>query len=217
MATRRRPADIGIERGRNLLAGLTREETIARRDRGLSLADVGSAVGLSASMASRIERGQVPDVGVIRLAAMLSVVGLDLSARAYPGGSPMRDVGHADLLGRFRSGLHPSLRWSIEVPLPRLGDPRAWDGFVRAPDWRYGAEAETHPTDGQALARRLELKVRDGGVDGVILILPATRHTRAFLAAAGELLAPVFPIRGTRALELLRAGVDPGGNSIVVV
>jgi hypothetical protein len=93
----------------------------------------------------------------------------------------------------------------------------AWDGLVRGVDWAYGAEAETHPTDGQALARRLELKKRDGAVDGVILILPATRHARLFLAAAGELLAPAFPVPGRRAIELLRAGVDPGGNSIVIV
>jgi hypothetical protein len=217
MTTRRRPADVGIERGRRVVADLVREETTARRDRGLSLVDVGRAVGFSAAMGSRIERGLVPDVGLIRLSAMLSVVGLDLSARAYPGGSPLRDAGHAALLGRFRACLHPSLRWSVEVPLPRPGDHRAWDGFVRATDWRYGAEAETHPTDGQALARRLELKVRDGDVDGVILILPATRHARLFLAAAGDLLAPVFPVPGRRAMELLRAGVDPGGNAIVII
>jgi transcriptional regulator with XRE-family HTH domain len=199
------------------VADLVREETTARRDRGLSLVDVGRAVGFSAATGSRIERGLVPDVGLIRLSAMLSVVGLDLSARAYPGGSPLRDAGHAALLGRFRACLHPSLRWGVEVPLPRPGDQRAWDGFVRAADWRYGAEAETHPTDGQALARRLELKVRDGDVDSVILILPATRHARLFLAAAGDLLAPVFPVPGRRAMELLRAGVDPGGNAIVII
>jgi hypothetical protein len=217
MATRRRPADVGIERGRRLLADLIGEETLARRDRGLSLTDIGGALGFSAAVGSRTERGLVPDVGLIRLSAMLSVVGLELSARAYPGGSPMRDAGHAALLRRFRAYLHQSLRWSIEVSLPRPGDQRAWDGFVRGADWMYGAEAETHPTDGQALARRLELKVRDGGVDGVILILPATRHARAFLAAAGDLLAPSFPVPGRRAIELLRAGVDPGGNSIVIV
>ena len=200
-----------------MVGDLVREETTARRDRGLSLVDVGRAVGFSAAMGSRIERGLVPDVGLIRLSAMLSVVGLDLSARAYPGGSPLRDAGHAALLGRFRACLHSSLRWSVEVPLPRPGDQRAWDGFVRAADWRYGVEAETHPTDGQALARRLELKVRDGDVDGVILILPATRHARLFLAATIDLLSPVFPVPGRRALELLRAGVDPGGNAIVII
>lgn len=61
------------------------------------------------------------------------------------------------------------------------------------------------------------MKVRDGAVDGLILVLPPTRHGRAFLAAAGDLLTPLFPVSGGRALELLAAGVDPGGSAIVVV
>jgi transcriptional regulator with XRE-family HTH domain len=199
MAIRRKPADIGVERGRAVLASLVRDETLARRDRGLSLADVGSSIGLSAAMGSRIERGLVPDVGIVRMASMLSVVGLELSARAYPGGSPMRDAGHAALLARFRARLHPSLGWGVEVPLPRPGDRRAWDALVRGLDWRVGIEAETHPTDGQALARRFELKVRDGGVDGVILLVPPTRHVKLFLAAASDLLRPIFPVPGQRA------------------
>jgi transcriptional regulator with XRE-family HTH domain len=217
VATRRRPADIGAERGRTLLAQLVREETAARRDRGLALADVAGAIGVSGSTASRIEAGRSADLGLIRLSSMLAVVGLDLSARAYPGGSPLRDAGHVALLARFRSCLHRSLVWSTETPLPHPGDLRAWDGLVRGPGWRYGAEAETHPTDGQGIARRLQLKARDGDVDGVILVLPSTRHTRSFLAAAGDLLAPAFPVPGPRALELLRAGVDPGGSAIVVL
>jgi transcriptional regulator with XRE-family HTH domain len=217
VATRRRPADIGAERGRTLLAQLLREETAARRDRGLALADVAGAIGVSGSTASRIEAGRSADLGLIRLSSMLAVVGLDLSARAYPGGSPLRDAGHVALLARFRSCLHRSLVWSTETPFPHPGDLRAWDGLVRGPGWRYGAEAETHPTDGQGLARRLQLKARDGDVDGVILVLPSTRHTRSFLAAAGDLLAPAFPVPGPRALELLRAGVDPGGSAIVVL
>ena len=166
---------------------------------------------------SRTEAGRTEDVGIVRMASMLAVVGLELGAKAYPGGSPIRDAGHLDLLGRFRACLHPSLQWDTEVPLPRIGDLRGWDGFVRGRAWRYGVEAETHPTDGQALARRLQLKVRDGDVDGVILVLPSTRHTRAFLAAAGALLQPMFPVPGTRALELLRAGIDPGGSALIVL
>ena len=217
MAIRRKPADIGIERGRAVLNSLVREETLARRDRGLSLAEVGSAIGLSAAMGSRIERGLVRDVGVVRMSSMLAVVGLDLSARAFPGGPPLRDAGHAALLARLHGRLHPSLRWSVEVPLPHPGDPRAWDALVRGADWRYGIEAETHPTDGQALARRLELKARDGGVDGVILLVPPSRHARAFLAAASDMLGSMFPVPGRRALELLAAGVNPGGNAILVL
>jgi transcriptional regulator with XRE-family HTH domain len=217
MAIRRKPADIGIERGRLLLTNLTREETLARRDRGLSLAAVSGAVGLSPSMGSRIERARVPDVGIVRLSAMLAVVGLELSARAFPGGAPLRDIGHASLLGRFRACLHPSLRWGIEVPVPRPGDQRAWDAVVRGDGWTYGVEAEMHPTDAQGLARRIELKVRDSGIDGVLLVIPPTRHGRAFVAAAGDILGVAFPVPGRRTVELLRAGVDPGGNAIVII
>jgi hypothetical protein len=74
-----------------------------------------------------------------------------------------------------------------------------------------------HPTDAQALVRRLELKVRDSGVSGVFLVLPRTRHTRSFLGAAADLLVSPFPVPGARAMELLAAGVDPGGSAIIVL
>ncbi|MEX1173172.1 MAG: helix-turn-helix transcriptional regulator [Chloroflexota bacterium] len=217
MTTRQRTVDAGIQRGRRHLIDVGREAHAARRDRGLSLDDVGRALTVSGSTISRIERAALPDVGIVRAAAVLAVVGLDLSVRTYPGGSPLRDAGHGRLLVDFRGELHRSLGWGLEVPFPGRGDQRAWDAVVRGPAWRYGVEAETHPSDGQALARRLAIKLRDGEVDGVLLLLRGTRHTRAFLAAAGDLLAPSFPVPGRRALELLRAGVDPGGNAIIVL
>jgi transcriptional regulator with XRE-family HTH domain len=217
MATKQRPAEVGAARGRSILTNLVSEARTARLDRGLSLADVGRAVRLSQPAMTRFEHGLVEDVGIIRMSQILAVVGLELSARAYPGGHPLRDGGHARLLARFRATLHPSLGWATEVPLPAAGDLRAWDGMIRAPGWRYGTEAETHPTDAQALARRIELKQRDGHVDGVLLVLPDTRHVRLFLAAAADVLMPAFPVPGRRALELLAAGIDPGGSSVVVL
>jgi hypothetical protein len=89
--------------------------------------------------------------------------------------------------------------------------------MVRGPGWRYGTEAETHPTDAQALGRRTELKLRDGHVDGMLLVLPDTRYVRLFLTAAVDVLTPSFPVPGRRAIELLRAGIDPGGNSVIVL
>ena len=88
--------------------------------------------------------------------------------------------------------------------------------MVSGPDCRYGVEAETAPKDSQALARRVQLKMRDGAVDGVILLLPRTRRTREFVEASAGTLGPLFPIAGARALELVRAGVDPGGSAIVM-
>src|SRR5687767_7545326 len=111
----------------------------------------------------------------------MASVGLRLHARAYPDAAPIRDIAHARLLQRFRMGLHRSLRWATEVPLPIRGDLRAWDGLVMGPAWRVGVEAETRPRDAQALKRRVLLKARDGEVDAVVLLLLDSRHNRQLL------------------------------------
>lgn len=208
---------MGADRSRRIVAELTTELRRARVDRGLSQAEVGRAVGLDGSQVCRIERGLSPDVSIAVICRLLAVVSLELSARAYPAGEPIRDGAHVALLGRFRARLHRSLRWRTEVPIPIPGDLRAWDGQVSGADWRIGVEAETRPTDLQALQRRLALKVRDGGVDGLILLLTNTRHNRDFLRAHGGELDERFPVPGRRALELLGAGLLPGGNAIVLL
>ena len=178
---------------------------------------VAAAVGVAPATIWRFENGRTPRVSILLVARILAVVGLDLSIRAFPGPDVLRDGAHVALLARFRRRLHPSLRWSSEVPLPNAGDRRRWDGVVRGPGRRYGTEAETGPQDAQALAGRLELKRRDGGVDGILLVLSDTRRVRIFLAAAEGLLGSHFPVPGRVALERLAAGQDPGGSSIIVV
>jgi transcriptional regulator with XRE-family HTH domain len=193
------------------------ETRSTRLDRGLSLAEAGKAMGRSGSWVSRAERGLSTTVTVVELARFCAVLGLDLSLRTYPGGAPVRDAAHIALLASFRAHLHASLGWAAEVPLPGAGDSRAWDGLVRGSGWRYGVEAETKPRDVQAVVRRLLLKVRDGAVDGVFLVLPDTRHVRAFLQEFTAVAGASFPVTGRRARELLRAGVDPGGNAVIVL
>ncbi len=217
MATKARQVDIGTARGIDLIARAGREIRQARMDRGLSLQVVGDAAVLSVSHLSRIERGLVPRISVRDLARLHSVVGLELSLKSYPAGQPIRDMAHLELLGDFRGRLHASLRWAIEAPLPIPGDRRSWDALVRGDGWRYGVEAETAPRDSQALVRRLQLKQRDGEVNGVILLVRRTVQTRRFVSEAGDLLRSVFPIDGVRAQELLRAGVDPGGSAMIVL
>jgi hypothetical protein len=151
------------------------------------------------------------------LAKLHAIVGLELSVRSYTGGQPIRDVAHVALLVDFRARLHRSLRWTVEVPLPGPTDRRAWDALIVGDGFRYGIEAETAPRDAQSLARRLNLKARDGQVDGVIVVLRMTLQTRRFLAEAGESLRSTYPVLGARALELLGVGVDPGGGAIVVL
>ncbi len=217
VATHEKPADRGARRAAITLATLGTEYRTARRDRGLSLRDVGAALNISHVAAGRVERGLVPGVSLRMLARYAEVVGLELSVRAYAGGAPVRDSAHVALLAAFRAQLSPRLSWATEVPFPSTGDARAWDALIRGDGWLYGAEAETAPRDVQALGRRMSTKLRDGNVDGLLLLLPSTRRTREFLGAGEEHLAPLFPIPGGRALALLRAGLDPGGSAIIVI
>ena len=200
-----------------VLGRVGRELREARVDRGLTLASIGDATGISIAELSRVERGLAPRVPLAVLTRCAAAVGLDLVVRLYPGGPPIRDIAHVQLLADFRARMHRTLRWATEVPLPIPGDKRAWDATVRGPDWTYGIEAETAPRDAQALNRRVQLKTRDGQMDGVILVMRDSRRTAAFLREAADELMPNFPVAGRRALELLGAGVDPRGSSIVIV
>jgi transcriptional regulator with XRE-family HTH domain len=217
VASRERPADRGVRVAGQSVARVGADIRLARRNAGLSLAVVGRAARLSNAHISRLERGLVPSVSVLALGRVAAVVGLDLSIKTYPGGDPIRDAAQIHEIAAFGVLLHPMLRWATEVPLPATGDARAWDGLVAGPGWRHGVEVETQPRDAKALVRRLRLKERDGQVDGVILVLPATRLTRAFVRAAAPELRGAFPISGPLALERLRAGVDPGGSAVVVL
>ena len=217
MGSRERPVDVGSRRGRELTATVLRELRLARVDRNLSGAVLAAELGISGAQYSRIERGLVRGLSIEQASALLAAVGLDLSIRVYPAGQPLRDAAHAALLDRLRSELHRSLGVLAEVPLPTPGDQRAWDLVVVGQSWRHGFEAETRPRDLQSLERRLALKVRDGGVDGASLLLLDSRHNREFVRTHGVSLKERFPVPGARALELLRAGVDPGAGSVILL
>jgi transcriptional regulator with XRE-family HTH domain len=217
VAARERPVDRGGRLGSAALRVVGDELRLARIEHGLSLSVVAAAVGISAAEISRIERGRSPMTPFITLARLAGSVGLDLVAKVYPGGPSVRDVSQITVLADFGRLLDASLRWDLEVPLPIAGDQRAWDGMVRGTDWRFGVEAETGPRDGQALVRRLQLKLRDGAVDGVILLLRDTRTTRLFLDAAGPELRTLLPRSTREILGALRRGAQPPGNGVVIV
>lgn len=221
MASRQRQAELGAARGRTIVADITRDARAARMAHGLRQTDVARALRISRSRYSRIERGLAPGLSIQMASRMLAVLGLELSARSYPVGEPIRDSAHAALLGRFRTRLHPMLRWQTEVPLPLPGDRRAWDAVIsgdgEAQSWRIGVEAETRPRDLQALERRLAVKARDGDMDGVLLLLANTRHNRQVARAHEVEWRGRFPLSSVRALELLAAGVRPTGDALVLL
>ena len=186
-------------------------------DRGLSAREAAAALGWSHTKVLRIERARSPRVAARDLHSLAAAVGLDVSMRTFPGAGPVRDAAHVRLLARFRACLPATLRWATEVPLPMPGDQRAWDALISGNGWRFGIEAETGPRDAQALVRRLNLKARDGGVQGVVLVLPDTRRTRAFLREAAAELRPALPCESRPILGRLAAGLPPAGNGIVVI
>lgn len=217
MGSRERAVDIGAARAREILARLMAEARAARLGAGLGQDDVAAALGLSRSQYSRMERGLSPDVSIDRAARLFAVLGQELSVRAFPAGDPIRDIAHAALLERLHARCHRSFRWQTEVPLPIPGDLRAWDATAGCPTCRIGVEAETRLRDIQALDRRLAIKERDGAMDRLVLVVLDSRSNRQVIRAHGDILAGRFPVPGLRALELLGAGADPGGNALVLL
>lgn len=201
------------ERAKRTLAEIGRDLRAARRARGLSQAVVAAAAGLTQPQVSLIERGRYPGVTIDALTRLATVLGLDLSARLFPAGEPIRDAAHAALLERFRKVVGERWRWAAEVPLPIPGDRRAWDRVLQG-DVGIGVEAETKPTDLQELQRRLALKKRDGGVDRLILILPNSEWSRRLLRLND--LESTFPVPGKVALRALQEGRDPGGDAAIL-
>lgn len=228
MPVRQSKLAVGHLRGRRIVATLCRELDDARLASGLSYADLGAAVGTSGQQASRICRGQSPNVSFVRMAGLLAAVGLELSSRAYPGGLPVRDVAHLALLNRFRARISASIDWQGEAPVveDRPGDPgvlgtlpdrRAWDVRIAGPGWRIGVEAETRLGDIQALERRIGLKQRDGNVGLVLLVVNDTAHNRRVLSDPGVRLRAKFPGSVRQALRLLASGQPPRSSTIVVL
>jgi hypothetical protein len=170
---------------------------------------------MSRSTVARVLNGQ-RRASVLELAEIGAAVGRDVRLHAYVAGDAIRDAGQQRLLDRFRARLHPRLIVRTEVPLPIEGDRRAWDAVVRGTGWTRPVEAETVVDDIQALERRLALKVRDGGVDGLLLVIADTRPNRLALSMAGGAFAG-FDRNARRVLAALAGGHDPGGSSLLVL
>lgn len=189
----------------------------ARINAGLTQREVGANVRRSRSEISRIERGHVPGVSLATIVAIANVVGLKVSLRAFPGNDPVRDAPQLAVLRRFRTKVHASIRHRTEVPLGLPGDRRAWDEVMVGEGWTMPVEAESRIGDTQALRRTLALKMRDGGVGAILLVVNDTAHNRRVIAAAAADFAEAFPVSARRALAALRRGQRPPGSAIVFV
>lgn len=218
MATRQRASDKGTLRANAALIDLGRELRNQRLDHGLSQLSVARAAKTSRSQVSRIELGLAPNASLREMCVICSVLGLDLSVKAYPAGPPIRDRAHRALIERFRLRVHPSAAWRFEVPLPGTGDRRAWDCQLSLGTQLVAVEAETRPRDIQGLQRRLALKRRDDpNVDHVIVLLGDTRYNRELMREHAEALRADFPGRAHEILASLKGGVPVQESGVLLL
>ncbi len=138
--------------------------------------------------------------------------------KAYPSGEPIRDAAQLALLARVEMLLHAPLRMRREVPLPIVGDRRAWDGRVGDGTASASIEGESRIHDAQALARRIDLKARDDPDAGVVILaVNDTSHNRRILAEHREALRAQFPLDGAAIARALRRGRIPAASGIIVL
>jgi transcriptional regulator with XRE-family HTH domain len=224
MPTRERPADVGARRALSIIRSLGDEVHEARLRCGLSQAQLARLAGVSQTRVSLIERQVHASARVADLARLLAVVGLELSARAYPGSSPVRDVAQRALLDRLRGRADASIRWRFEVPIPIAGDQRAWDAVLEAPaapratPLRIAVEAETRLRDVQEIQRRVALKRRDdSSVEHVVLLIAATRFNRRIVKEHAQALEADYPMSGRAILDALGHARLPAANGLILL
>jgi transcriptional regulator with XRE-family HTH domain len=217
MSTRvRSTGDAGLY-GRRLQAMLGSDLREARLASGVGVRDVARSIGMSKSHVTRVELGLVRDLSIAGTARHAAGLGLKLHARLYPAGGGLRDAAQLDLLRRFRARIGDRWSWQLEAPLNIPGDLRAFDAMLRNGETTIAIEAITRLRDAQAQLRAAALKQRDGQVARLVIVLLGTRHNRAALASAADVLATTFPL-GTRAtVAALSQGKDPGDNGIVLL
>jgi hypothetical protein len=151
----------------------------------------------------------------VDVASIAAVVGRELGANLHPAGEPIRDAGHQALIRRIRVTLNPAWRVAAEVPLPNLGDKRAWDLLLRIPSQLIGIEAETRVRDVQAFVRRVRQRELEGGADVIVIVLAESAHNRRILPQLLEALGPRYSTRPRGLLKSLREGQPLAGSGVV--
>jgi len=187
---------------------------------GLTLDEVGTAVGVSPATVLRTERAIGPGPRAEQLARHAEAVGLRARILLYPADDPIHDGPQVRLIRDFRSLIGTALMMDLERPVITSlgsGDRRAFDAVIRLPNRDCGVECYTRFHDCQAQLRAAHLKQRDAALQRLIIVVRATRANRIAIAAASDLLALNYPLGTKAVLAALRAGRDPGANGLVLI
>jgi transcriptional regulator with XRE-family HTH domain len=212
MGTVERVAARGDRRGRRILTAFAEEFRDARVELGLSQADVAAAARISRTRYCRVESAGIESLSILEAARVAAVVGLDLGARLYPGGRPLRDEASASRLGAIAAHVASPLRMRLEVPLPPQPDridQRAWDAEIQGVGERTTMELEMRLRDAQAVERRIAIKLRDDPPDHFVLVVAATDHNRGVLRDHPALFPDLPRLKPSAILRPIEAGRHP--------
>jgi hypothetical protein len=177
---------------------------------------VAQELGWHQAQLNRLEQLQFPNVPLVRLAEIASVLGLELSVRLHRVGDPVRDKASRGLTGRFLALVGAGYRVVQEALLP-AGGQRSWDVLLRLGALLVGVEVVTRVRDVQGLVRHIRLRERDGGTDFVLLVLSDSAHNRAFMAELHEALGDAFTTPRHEIIAALRSGRPVPGSGVLLL
>jgi transcriptional regulator with XRE-family HTH domain len=211
--------DRGTRRADRQLVALGEEFRHARTRLALSQREVAEAVRIDRADYSRIEGGKLKYLSMPVACRLGAALGLDVSLKAFPGGSSIRDSGQAARLRTLLVNVAEPLRYRLEVALPAKDDrpeQRAWDVMLSGLNERTAIEFEARLYDIQAQLRRIALKRRDDPVDRFLLVIANTRTNRRVVAEHADLLTGLPHLRTDTVLKLLCAGQHPPTGFILL-
>jgi transcriptional regulator with XRE-family HTH domain len=176
---------------------------------------IGEALGWSQSRYWRFESGRtIPTVEEI--AAVASLLGLELSLGLHPVGDPLRDKGQQALADRFERILSGAWARQREVPVNGT-DWRSWDMVLWLQRESVGVEFESRFGDAQALVRRTRLRERDGNVDHLLIVGADTRANRIAVDQLRDALGLRFRTSPRLLLQALRLGRPLPGSGLILL
>ncbi|HEY4189178.1 MAG TPA: helix-turn-helix transcriptional regulator [Candidatus Limnocylindrales bacterium] len=218
MPARERPVDRGRRTVRRAVAELAADFRTTRLALGLTQQILADAAGMSRSYVGRLERNEVATPGLDHLASLAAALGLRLRIAAHPDGEPIRDRVQLRLVDAFRRRLHPSIGWRTEVPLPIVGDRRAWDAVAIADDGWTAIEAISRLGAVDATLRSANQKQRDDPrVSRVVLLVADTPRNRSALRLAQATVRADFPLDTRAVIGALAMGRCPPMSGVALL